>query len=247
MRDDLARLRRVWNELGADDPLWAILSRPDKRGGRWDEAEFFALGESEIAAIEAQCAALGVPRRHGIALDFGCGIGRLSRALASRYDEVIGVDVSASMLERARTAQAAFPNVRFVENAAPQLDFLADASVDMAYSAITLHHIPAPLQLAYVAEFLRVLAPGGVAVFQIASGYTRDWRGTAYRWLPNALLAPLRRLVHGSRAVADMHVVDEAAITALVAERGMQVRQALDVPAAGSGFLGRMLFVAAAP
>lgn len=243
MPDHIQRLRRAWNQLGADDPLWAILSQPDKRGGRWDEAEFFALGESEIAAIDAQCVALGAPRERRVALDFGCGIGRLTRALASRYDEAIGVDISASMLERARALHATSRNLRFVENTAAHLHFLGDASVDFVYSVITLHHVPAALQLAYIGEFLRVLAPGGLAVFQIAAGFTRDWRGRAYRTVPNAVLAPLRRLVHGSRAVADLHVVDEAAVTALVAQRGKRVLQGLNVDAAGAGLRGRMLFI----
>ena len=38
----LDRLRRVWERLGGDDPLWAVLSDSRKRGGRWDIDEFFA-------------------------------------------------------------------------------------------------------------------------------------------------------------------------------------------------------------
>src|SRR6185312_16415444 len=184
MRDDLERLREVWNELGADDPLWAILSSPDKRGGRWDADEFFAKGEAEIAHVEGFCVPFARPHGRELAVDFGCGVGRLTRALAARYAHAIGVDISPSMVEQARALNAQIPNVRFVENATPRLEFLADGSVDFLYSVLTLHHIPAPLQRAYIGEFVRVLAPAGVAVFQIASGYSRDWRGWAYRLLP---------------------------------------------------------------
>src|SRR3954466_15239886 len=79
----LAQLRNTWQALGEDDPLWAILSQPDKRGGRWDADTFFAAGEQEVAAILAHCAALARPQAHRLALDFGCGVGRLTRALAS--------------------------------------------------------------------------------------------------------------------------------------------------------------------
>src|SRR5580765_3504434 len=99
---ELERLRATWHALGEDDPLWAILSHPEKRGGRWNEADFFARGEIEIAAIDVHCAALQRPRRRARALDFGCGVGRLARALASRYGEVVGVDISSSMLAKAR-------------------------------------------------------------------------------------------------------------------------------------------------
>ncbi len=243
MHDDLERLREVWNELGADDPLWAILSSPDKRGGRWDADEFFAKGEAEIAHIEAHCAPLLRPRERRLAVDFGCGVGRLTRALATRYAQAIGVDISPSMLEQARALNAQIPNVRFVENAAPRLEFLADGSVDFVYSVLTLHHIPAPLQRAYIGEFLRALAPEGLAVFQIASGYSDDWRGWVYRLLPNRLLAPLRRRVHASNAAADLHPLAERDVAAIVVTAGRKILQAFDIDSAGAGFRSRLFFV----
>ncbi len=240
---DLARLHATWRALGEDDPLWAILSRPDKRGGRWDVDEFFAAGEAEIAGLDALCAGLARPRARRVALDFGCGAGRLSRALATRYAEVIGVDISPSMIEHARRWNAHLTNVHFVEHARPELAFLADASVDLVYSVITLQHMPAALQLAYIDEFLRVLAGDGLAVFQIASGHTRDWRGWLYRLAPNRLLAPLRRRVHRSRVAAELHVLPEAIVAARIAARGRRILRALDTDAAGAGFRGRLLCV----
>src|SRR5687768_12932320 len=44
----LEHLRRVWQTLGRDDPMWAVLSHADKRGGRWDPEEFLATGEVEV-------------------------------------------------------------------------------------------------------------------------------------------------------------------------------------------------------
>jgi SAM-dependent methyltransferase len=243
MPSDLERLRSAWTQLGQDDPLWAILSHPDKRGGRWDLDQFLAAGEVEIAGIDRYCAELKRPRQHRRALDFGCGVGRLSRALAARYDEVIGVDISPSMLARARELHADVHNLRFVENAKTQLDFVADCTIDLVYCVITLQHMPAALQLSYIGEFLRIIAPGGLAVFQIASGYSRDWRGLGYRLLPNRILAPLRRHMHASRAAAEMHVVDETRIVALAGASGKQVLSALDVDSAGTGFHGRLLFI----
>ena len=240
---ELERLRATWGALGEDDPLWAILSRPEKRGGNWNAEEFFAAGEAEITGLERHCAHLGKPSERRLALDFGCGVGRLTRALASRYAEVVGVDISSSMLAQARQLHANLGNVRFVENVHSRLDFLADASVDLVYSVITLHHISATLQRGYVREFLRVLAPGGMAVFQIASGYTRDWRGLGYRLLPNRVLAPLRRRMHASRAAADLHVVAETDIAAIVTAAQRRILHAVDVDSAGAGFRGRLLFV----
>lgn len=239
----LRRLRRTWNALGAEDPLWAILSSPDKRGGRWDSAEFFALGEAEIAAIDAVCVELGRPTRRAMALDFGCGVGRLTRALAGRYGKVTGVDISSVMLARARELNATCPNIRFVENAKPNLEFLPDRGVDLVYSSITLQHLPCALQADYIAEFLRVLTSDGVAVLQIASGYSDDWRGFGYRLLPNRLLAPLRRWVHDSAAAAEIHVLDEQRVVAIAEAAKRRLLRAQDIGSAGRGFRGRLLWI----
>ncbi len=239
----LDRVRDTWSALGEDDPLWAILSYAHTRGGRWDVAEFFATGESEIAALEAECAVLGLPRQRRVALDFGCGVGRLSRALASRYAEAIGVDIAASMIERARAMNADYANLRFVENVHADLRFLLDASVDLIYSVIVLQHMPAELQGVYIAEFMRVLAPAGLAVFQIACGHTRDWRGALHHWLPNALLNRLRRWRYASRAAFEMHVIDESAVRRVIERAGGRIVRVDDDRCAGAGFVGRRFFV----
>lgn len=82
--------------------MWAVVSEPTRRFGGWDEREFFATGETEVAEILARGHELGVPRSTHDALEFGCGLGRITRALAARYDRVVGVDISTEMLERAR-------------------------------------------------------------------------------------------------------------------------------------------------
>jgi len=154
--NDLNHLRRVWQTLGRDDPLWAVLSHADKRGGRWDPEEFFATGRAEIDTQMHLLAARRWPAGRALALDFGCGAGRLSRALAAHFEQVIGVDVSASMIDTARSLNRDVANVEFRENPSPRIENVADASVDLVYSSITLQHIPAALAKGYVAEFFRI-------------------------------------------------------------------------------------------
>ena len=102
------QLRQTWDYLGEHDPLWAILSFPQKRGNRWQLEEFFATGRDEIDAVLKDVANRfpDVPRC--CALDFGCGVGRLTRALAAHFDRVIGVDVAASMIRQARSSMLRF-------------------------------------------------------------------------------------------------------------------------------------------
>lgn len=240
----LARLRRTWTALGHDDPLWAVLSANDKRGGRWDPAEFLATGRAEIECQLGFLAGHGLPLRRRRALDFGCGVGRLTRALGTHFDEVLGLDVSPSMIDAARRLNADAPNLRFVENPHTRLHGIDDGSIDLVYSCITLQHIPPPLAAGYVAEFLRVLAPGGVAVFQFVDGADASWRGRLYGRLSNRWLNPLRRIAWRRGAVFEMHVLAEAELGRLLEARpGLDLLAALDDDAAGPGWRSRRWYV----
>ncbi len=237
---DLERLRRVWQTLGRDDPLWAVLSHADKRGRRWQDQEFLATGRVEIDAQLAALAAHGYPRGRELALDFGCGAGRLSRALADHFARVIGVDVSASMIGEARRLNADIGNLEFRENALPHLADVADASVDLVFSHITLQHIPAPLAAGYVDEFLRVLAPGGAAVFQFVDAADASWRGRLFGLASNRWLNPLRRMLWRRRDVFEMHVLPERDLHARLARRSsLRLLDAVNDGSAGPGWQGR--------
>ncbi|PZQ18678.1 MAG: SAM-dependent methyltransferase [Rhodanobacter denitrificans] len=245
MNDDLARLQRVWSSLGRDDPLWAVLSQPGKRGRRWDEAEFLATGRTDIETQLHGLAVYGLPVRHTAALDFGCGAGRLCRALAAHFERVVGVDVSPTMIEAARRINADLPQVQFRENPSTRLEGIADRSVDLVYSTMTLQHIPTALAAGYVAEFMRVLAPGGVAAFQFVAGPDLgSRRGRLYARLPNRWLNPLRRLLWRRWSVFEMHVLPESLLhERLAAEPGVRLLAALDDGAAGPGWQGRRWYL----
>lgn len=175
-----------WDAMGELDPLWAILSTDSGRYGKWDVEEFFRTGEAEIRQMMDHAAALGRPSGRGLALDFGCGVGRLSRALAAYFDQVVGVDISESMIERARELNAAYPACSFVLNTEPDLRLFPDAHFDMIYTNIVLQHVPSqPAIRSYIAEFVRVIRPGGLMVFQLPSHIPLRRR-----------LEPRRRLYH---------------------------------------------------
>ncbi|MGH8172597.1 MAG: class I SAM-dependent methyltransferase, partial [Rhodanobacteraceae bacterium] len=213
---DLEKLRRVWQTLGREDPLWAVLSQADKRGGRWERTEFLETGRAEIDTQVHMLAARGLPAGRSLALDFGCGAGRLSRALAAHFEHVVGVDVSGSMIETARALNADVANVEFRENPSPSIGSVADGSVDLVYSIMTLQHIPAELAAGYVDEFFRVLAPGGVASFQFVDAPDQSLRGKFFGRVSNRWLNPLRRLAWRRQAVFEMHALEEALLVRLL-------------------------------
>jgi SAM-dependent methyltransferase len=94
----------------------------------------------------------------GRALDAACGTGRWAEYLSQHGHVVHGVDESPDMLE---IAQAKLPNVEFSLGDLRSLP-LPGESVDLVVCSLALTHLPDLEQP--LAEFARVLRPGGGAV-----------------------------------------------------------------------------------
>ncbi len=165
-----SRNQRDWEDLAELDPYWAVLTDPAGKFGGWDPAAFFETGEQEVARLFEMADRLGYPRNRGRALDFGCGLGRITRALATRFDECFGLDVSERMVDQARELNVSIPNCEFVHNVRADLACFDDSHFDLVYCKIVLQHIPKRRVVrSFIREFVRVLSPGGLLVFQIPS------------------------------------------------------------------------------
>lgn len=217
----LERVRRVYERLGRDDPFWAVLTNDSKRAGRWATDEFFETGRAEIARVLSELEKLGLPIERRRALDFGCGVGRLSRALCERFDAVTGVDISSSMIRRAEEHNRHPDRCRFVVNTEEHLRCFDDASFDLVYSSITLQHMPAEYALGYVREFVRLIASDGIAVFQmrVARRPSTLTRFERLGRLWNEAVRPWWKVVRG-RPPVQVHVVSEERILGAVREAG---------------------------
>ena len=99
-------------------------------------------------------------------LDVGCGIGRVIKPLAPLCGEIVGVDISARMIEQGQAYLAGTPNARLVRSSGTDLSALADGSVDFAYSLIVLIHVDKRNAYRTFRELARVLAEGGQAFLQ---------------------------------------------------------------------------------
>jgi ubiquinone/menaquinone biosynthesis C-methylase UbiE len=217
-----------WQEMAELDPYWAILTKPGTRFGQWDSDAFFATGPPEVKAVMERAAILGYPRQHHLALDFGCGLGRVTRALTGYFEEVIGLDISETMIRRAQELSGDLEGVSFVVNRAADLRSLEGASFDFIYSVIVLQHVADTNAIrSYIADFCRVLRPGGLLVFQLPSHipaiFRLQWRRRLYVSLRRlGLGAPLlyRRL---HLLPIAMSSVPESEITSLLDRSGARL------------------------
>jgi SAM-dependent methyltransferase len=214
---DLDRLRLDWTRLGAEDPLWAVLIRPGTRHGGWDPDEFLATGRAEVGTALDRLDELGVLPRLGRVLDFGCGAGRASQALAERADAVTGVDVSEPMLAAARRLDRSDGRCEFVLNERPDLSVFADASFDLVYSSLVLQHLPPALARTYLVELTRVLRPGGAMAVQVATRPTLSLKGALFRYAPQPLIRFGQRRILGYPAPMRMHPISGADFAASIA------------------------------
>jgi SAM-dependent methyltransferase len=167
MTERLTDSQDLWDGHARRDPLWAILSEPTKKGGRWDTERFFQTGVAEISHIlyHLRLRQITIVRRR--ALDFGCGVGRLSQALAPYFARVDGVDVSPAMVGLARSCNRHGERVTYHANDRPDLSVFPDGTFDLVVSSIVLQHIEPAVATRFLRELCRVLAPGGALVFQL--------------------------------------------------------------------------------
>lgn len=185
------RRAREWDDFALVDPYWGVVTMPENKYGQGGHSEFFAQGEAQVRLTLAVAERLGRPAARRTALDFGCGLGRLTRALATRFVHTYGVDVSGALVEQARTLNASVPNCDFQVLTSGGLEEFSNGSIDLVYSMIVLQHQAHRAAIrSYLSEFVRLLAPGGLAVFQIPTHIP----------LPNRL-QPRRRLYSGLRAL----------------------------------------------
>jgi len=158
-------LRSTWERLGQHDPLWAVVSDPARKDGKWDLDEFLSTGQRVISGVADTLDTLSMGFGDHV-LDFGCGVGRLSFALAERVRTVTGVDIASSMIDYATRLNQEPDRIRFEHYDGRLLPF-GDDTFDSVLSLIVLQHVPPPVQVSALMELRRVVRPGGVLVVQI--------------------------------------------------------------------------------
>ncbi|MFZ2197029.1 MAG: class I SAM-dependent methyltransferase [Thermodesulfovibrionales bacterium] len=218
---DIKNLQKKWNSLGKNDLLWAILTIPAKKGNRWSKEEFFETGVKEINAVLDYVRSLGVALSWGKALDFGCGVGRLSQALSCHFSEVKGVDISTAMIDLARQYNEFTDQCKYFVNDTEDLSQLPDNYFDFIYSNITLQHIYPSYSRNYIQEFIRVLAPEGILVFQLPERRNDKFRSFIRRMAPEILIELYSRLSYSGKM--EMYGMDRAEIKTLLINKEAEI------------------------
>jgi len=225
-----------WDALGETEPFFAVLTDERYLKERMSDADreaFFASGVADVDRILQLIGPGFAPRS---ALDFGCGVGRLTRALAARVPLVAGVDAAPSML---RLARENVPEAQF-SSAIPVQAF------DLIVSLIVFQHIPVARGEALLDELLGRLSPDGIAALH----FTFRRPGSALRRFARSLRArvPLVHRVtqrlHRERPMPymQMNEYDRSRILAMMLRHGCEAPRI--VPTNHGGIEGAIVIAA---
>ena len=155
-------------DIGGMRPTY-VTALFDQYAPRFDAALVDNLGYRGpallLAAVVIARTEAGRPPAFGRAIDLGCGTGLAARAFAPIVDDIIGIDLSPKMVERARATglYAELAVAEIVEGLQCRLD--ASADLILAADVMVYVHDMAPL----LAEVARVLAPDGLFAFTVES------------------------------------------------------------------------------
>jgi ubiquinone/menaquinone biosynthesis C-methylase UbiE len=221
-------LQRDWERLARKDPLWAILTNPSKKGRRWETEAFFSTGQQEVDDLMKHIDSVHFKVRRKAALDFGCGVGRVSQALANYFESVYGVDIAPTMIELASKFNRHAGKCKFYLNETDDLHVFKDDSFDLVYSNLTLQHIDKKYIMRYLREFLRILARGGLIIFHLPSkpALLKRWFWAIYRRIPYPF-----HLIRYSGGM-EMHWMKKKEVLAIIEINGGRVLEAIETGSA---------------
>jgi SAM-dependent methyltransferase len=242
------RMRESWDRRARRDAFYYVET------AHWhgDVDAFFALGEERTRAlVDPVLATLGRAATECSAVDLGCGVGRFSRAFAGRFREVLGIDVSSEMIERAREVSPPerYPNLRFVAGDGLTLP-AADAAHDFVFSYEVFQHMPSEEVIrSNLREVARILRHDGIALLHVKTEAEggRLRRGIA-RIVPDAAVRLVKRVLGRDPLVSDPSfrgtALPRERLPEFFAEAGMTIRELRDDPTHAPG---TRAFVVASP
>jgi ubiquinone/menaquinone biosynthesis C-methylase UbiE len=162
------KIEKKWEHYGETNPYFAVSTFDKFKSENLNDAaltEFFESGEEYVERIwqeiEDHFQTKFKPHK---AIDFGCGVGRITLPLAKRCETIIGIDISENMLREARQNSAKFSlkNVDFVKGDNDLTKVFGE--FDFIHSFIVFQHIQPKIGEAIFKKFVEMLSNGGIGI-----------------------------------------------------------------------------------
>ncbi len=217
----LDHVAKAWTHMGDVEPHFSVLTDPRFKPDRLEAnlEEFHASGQQDLARLRSALVRNGItPGEDSVALELGCGVGRITHWLAREVNRVVAVDVSANHLALARRHLDAggANNIEFV-----QLKRVEDISrlpaFDLFFSVIVLQHNPPPVIAAILERVFTRLREGGIAYFQLPT-YRAGYRFDLKSYLADNV---------GSNDM-EMHVLPQREVMRLASAHGCELIEVIE-------------------
>jgi SAM-dependent methyltransferase len=181
----ISKIREAWAHLGLKQPHFSVLADKQFLPNSLSEniEHFWASGQMELAIIQSMLVRHGVSSLASKAcVEFGCGVGRVTLALAPHCLFVHGYDISEGHLDHAkkRAAILDIQNCQFVLCSDTALEEMLPC--DFFYSRLVFQHNPPPVIYQLIMRALRALNPDGIAIFQVPV-YMVGYEFNIEKWL----------------------------------------------------------------
>ena len=222
-----AHIQRTWQHLGETEPHWSVLTSEEYLSGnvQLSMEKFYASGRHAVARVIKTLARNKIDhRKFQACLEYGCGLGRVTRWLASEFPRVLGYEISQPHLRRAKLYldQERVSNVSL-----HHLERLGDIrnlpKVDLIYSILVLQHNPPPVIKLIIAQFMRSLNQGGVALFQVPT-YRLGYSFSLRKYLST----------RPAQGLMELHMLPQHDIFKIAADEGARVIEVFEDASVGS-------------
>jgi ubiquinone/menaquinone biosynthesis C-methylase UbiE len=153
---DRSNYKKTWDQLAdnfSDAKMFVA--------GYEDEAKFELTAHHTVDILEQYA---GI-KSTDVALEIGCGVGRVGKVLSKRVTKWIGTDISGNMLAYAAQRLKGIENIELLELSTVGLKEIPDRSIDLVYCTVVFMHLLEWDRYRYVAESFRVLKSGGRCFF----------------------------------------------------------------------------------
>jgi len=159
LRMIMLNMKEEWNERAKDNPLYYVSAFSKD----WNDESFYRWGEIQTQiVIDVFFRSLHLCTSDFVMLEIGCGAGRMTRALASRFRKVFAYDVSEEYIRIAKNKNHYLKNVVFTVNDGLSFSEVDNDSIDFVFSGWTMQHMPTKnVVIKNIDEIARVLKPGG--------------------------------------------------------------------------------------
>jgi SAM-dependent methyltransferase len=209
---------RQWHALGMDKPHFSVLTHAKflPQAFKDNEAAFWQSGYTDLNIIRWALEHADTELTQDcVAVELGCGVGRVSVPVSEKVSRLIAYDISRPHLDIAarHAVEVGRRNIEFRHH--DPREPITFEPCDLFFSFIVLQHNAPPVIYAILDAAFSALRPGGIAVFQVPV-FRVDYSFSAITFLAQ----PVSEM--------DMHCLPQAAIFELAAYYGLCVRQVVE-------------------